>query len=118
MATAVVELLKEYRRVYYRSDNEELPKDVGDLISTNSFAFLIGAAFDRGIDWKRAWEIPYHIARRDMLDPSKLTTATDCELRTLLNNLPVKPRYPNQGVRTLKEAAELADGACCADLRL
>lgn len=109
MTKAVVELLKEYGRANYRSDGQELPKHVADLISANPFAFLIGAVFDRGIAWRRAWEIPYHIAQRRMLDPSKLASATDHELRTLIRNLPVKPRYPNQGVRTLRETARLVN---------
>ena len=108
MVAAVVEVLKEYRRNNYMSDTEELPRHVADLISTNPFGFLIGVIFDRGIAWHRAWEIPYQIAQRGMLEPSRLTAASDFELRTLLNDLPVKPRYPNQGVRTLREAAELA----------
>ena len=108
MEIAIVEQLKNYGRAHYESDRARLPKHVGDLLSACPFAFLIGAVFDRGIKWKRAWEIPYHIAQRDMLDPYKLAKATDNELNALLSILPVRPRYPNEGVRTLREAAELA----------
>ena len=108
MEAAIVEQLKEYGRTHFEADRERLPQHVGDLVSTYPFAFLIGAAFDRGIPWKKAWEIPYHIAQRDMLDPYKIAKAADSELDALLKDLPVKPRYTNDWTRTLRGAAKLA----------
>ena len=108
MEAAIVEQLKEYGRIYFKPDLERLPRHVADLLSTCPFAFLIGAAFDSGIPWKKAWEIPYQIAQRDMLEPYTIAKAADSELDALLNNLPVKPRYSRDSVRTLRDAAELA----------
>lgn len=44
----VVELLVRHRKNNQRSDRASLHKEVGDLVYTDPFAFLIGAAFDRG----------------------------------------------------------------------
>ena len=109
MEETIVKALNEHRSVHRKSDTEDLPKGVADLIDTNPFAFLIGSVFQRGMSWRKAWEIPFHIDLHGMLEPSKLTSATDGELRALFENLPVKPRYPNKGVRTLKEAADLVE---------
>ncbi len=103
---AVVEALKEHGQRYYQPDRERLPKHVGDLVYTNPFAFLVGAAFDRGLPWKSAWEIPYRIDQRGMLDPFKLASSSEARLKRLLESLPVRPRYGG-GARTLKEAAAL-----------
>ena len=52
--TRIVNKLKEYRNRCYVSGRDELPKDIGDLVYTDPFAFLVGAVFDRGMDWKKA----------------------------------------------------------------
>ena len=104
-STSVLKALKEHHARNYESDRDKLPPHIGELVYTNSFAFLIGAAFDRGIPWKKAWEIPYWIERKGMLDPSKLASMTESGLADLLKSLPVRPRYG--GARTLKEAAIL-----------
>ena len=98
---------KAFRAANRQTAFEGLAPHLTDLIDTDSFAFLIGAVFDRAIHWRKAWEIPYHIAQRDMLDPEKIAQASDTDLSRLLHTIPVKPRYPNQGVRTLRDAAEL-----------
>jgi endonuclease III len=107
MEESIVAVLKEHRRLHRKSDSDLLPKDVADLIDNNWFAFLVGSVFQRGISWEKAWEIPYRIDQRCMLEPSKLASATDSELKDLIDNLPVRPRYPNQAIRTLRESAEL-----------
>lgn len=99
--------LKAFRAAHRDPAFSDLPPHVRELIETDRFAFLIGAVFDRAIRWQKAWEIPYHIAQRNMLDPEKISQASDARLSNLLLTLPVKPRYPNQGVRTLRDAAEL-----------
>ena len=108
ISNSVVVELKNYRNHHYKDDINELPKKIRDEVYTNPFAFLIGAAFDRGMDWKQAWEIPYQIKLRGKLDPSILVSMTEEELSLLLESLPRKPRYGiPRGVKTLKDAASL-----------
>ena len=103
-----VEALKAYRDEHYVSDRAMLPKHVGDLVYDDPFAFLIGAAFDRGMPWAKAWEIPWHIAAAGMLAPRKLAAASDRERERLLARLPVGPRWgAAAGAKTLRDAAEL-----------
>ena len=105
---SVVIELKNYRNHHYKDDINELPKKIRDEVYTNPFAFLIGAAFDRGMDWKQAWEIPYQIKLLGKLDPSILASMTEKELSLLLESLPRKPRYGIRiGAKTLKDAASL-----------
>ena len=109
MEETIVKALRDHRSAQRTSDTQHLPRDVADLIDTNPFAFLVGAIFQFQMPWRKVWEIPFHIDRRGMLEPSKLTSATDSELRALFCDLPVSPRYPNKGVRTLKETAALVE---------
>lgn len=109
MGDNIVKALQEHRSAQRTSDTEHLPQCVADQIDTNPFAFLVGAVFQLQMPWRKVWEIPFHIYKRGMLEPSKLTSATDCELRALFCDLPVGPRYPNKGVRTLKETAALVE---------
>ena len=102
-------MLREHRRDHRKADTEFLTKDVADLIDRNPFAFLVGSVFQRGIPWEKAWEIPFHIDQLGMLEPSKLSSASDGELKDLFDNLPVKPRYPNKSRRTLQETAALVE---------
>ena len=92
-----------------RSDREQLPKDGRNFVCTNPFAFLVGAVFDRGMPWKKAWEIPYWIDQEGMLDASKLAKIKRPELVRLLRSLRVKPRYVNQGAETLEDVATLVE---------
>lgn len=104
----LVGTLKDYQRRHYVSDISRLPGGVGDLVSTNSFAFLIGAVFDRGMPWRKAWSIPYELNSRGMLDSAILAGMTEPELATLLESLPVRPRYGCvRGAETLKDSAML-----------
>ncbi len=131
----VVEKLKEYRKKAYwkadhwykldsirklsrgrhrkgsqnsRSDREQFPRDGRNLVDTNPFAFLVGAIFDRGMRWEKAWEIPYQIDQKGMLDASKIAALSEPDLISLLEGLPVKPRYGSKrGAETLKDAAML-----------
>ena len=107
-SNSVVVELKNYRNHHYKDDINELPEKIRDEVYTNPFAFLIGAAFDRGMDWKQAWEIPYQIKLRGKLDPSILASMTEEELSLLLESLPRKPRYGIRiGAKTIKDAASL-----------
>ncbi len=105
MTAGIVQTLMAYREENYVSDRDALPADVGRLVYTDPFAFLVGAAFDRGMPWKRAWEIPYWIHRKGMLDAALLASAPLDALSRLLKSLPARPRYGGAG--TLKSAAEL-----------
>ena len=81
---------------------------VRDLVLHDSFAFLVGASFDRGMLAGRAWEIPYHIKRKGMLNPSVLASMTYLDLERLIDSLPKRPRYGSvKGAKTLKDAAML-----------
>lgn len=106
----IVNKLKEYRDQYYVSGRAELSKDIGDLVYTDPFAFLVGAVFDRGMPWQKAWEIPYHIAQvqKKPLDAATLAAMAESELEHLLKSLPVQPRYGSeQGAKTLWDIAML-----------
>ena len=104
----IVAALIGHRNENLRSDRASLTKEVGDLIYTNPFAFLVGAAFDRGMPWQKAWEIPYRIDQKGQLEASKLAAMEEPDLQRLLESLPVKPRYGCvKGARTLSDAANL-----------
>ena len=104
----VIAALVAHRDDKQRSDRASLPKEVGDLIYINPFAFLVGAAFDRGMPWQKAWEIPYWINQKGQLEASSLASMDELNLQHLLESLPVKPRYGCvQGARTLSDAANL-----------
>ena len=106
--SAVVERLKEYGQARAGSDWDELDLETRILIRGNSFAFLIGVAFDRGMRWQKAWRIPTEIDRQGCLDPALLISKSETELIELLEGLAVRPRYgAKQGARTLSDAAGL-----------
>lgn len=108
MTPKIVKLLVRHRNSAQRSDRASLRKEVGDLVYTNPFAFLVGAAFDRGMPWQKAWEIPYQIDLKGYLDPARLANMKKVDLQHLLESLPVKPRYGcANGARTLSDAAKL-----------
>ena len=104
----IVSALIGHRNRNQRSDKGGLPKEVGDLVYTNPFAFLVGAAFDRGMPWEKVWEIPYRIDQKGKLEPSRLAAMEESDLRRLLESLPVRPRYGcERGARTLGDVARL-----------
>ena len=108
MKSGIVAALVGHRNRNLRSDRGGLPKAVGDLVYTNPFAFLVGAAFDRGMPWAKAWEIPCWINQKGQLEPSSLAAMGQSELQRLLESLPVKPRWGCvRGERTLSDAAKL-----------
>ena len=78
------------------------------LIERNPFAFLLAVAFDRGMPWEKAWQIPAEIDRKGCLDPKRLASMTEGQLIELLNSLPTLPRYGAvQGAKTLADCARL-----------
>jgi endonuclease III len=85
-----------------------LVPDASRLISENSFAFLLGAALDRGMPAEVAWTIPYWL-RQELghLDPRRLADMTEAELLTVLSRLPRRPRYIRDAPRTILEIARL-----------
>ena len=107
MEESIVNALRDHRSAHRTSDTEHLPQGVADLIDSNPFAFLVGAVFQRQMPWRKVWEIPFHIFECGMLEPARIALATDGEIRALLVDLPAKPRFPNRGVRTLKDTAKL-----------
>ena len=110
----IVQGLEEYRKKILRPARESSGEDGGlskriiDFVFNDSFAFLIGAAFQRGMPWERAFQIPYHIYMTGELNAIRLSTMSADELQHLLECLPVKPRYGcAKGARTLKDIANL-----------
>ena len=108
MSSEVATALVRYRNENLRSARADLPQDVGDLVYANPFAFLVAAAFDRGMAWQKAWEIPYWIDRKGKLDAPVLAAMEESDIQRLLEGLPFRPRYGSaEGARTLKDAAAL-----------
>ncbi len=107
-AEAIVECLKDFGHNRPNSDWSELDSDTERLIKGNPFALLLAVAFDRGMPWQKAWQIPAEIHQKGVLDPKLLASMSKAELIDLLNSLPFLPRYgAKQGARTLSEAAHL-----------
>ena len=107
-AEAIVECLKEFGQKRPNSDWSELDSDTERLIRGNPFALLLAVAFDRGMPWQKAWQIPAEIHQKGFLDPKLLASRSEAELIKLLKSLPFLPRYgAKQGARTLSEAARL-----------
>lgn len=111
---SVVAALKKYRKQELRSglegarEADGLSRKIGELVFTDPLAFLIGAAFQRGMPWERAFEIPYHIFIAGQLDAVRLAAMQTDDLQQLLEGLPAKPRYGcAKGARTLKDIANL-----------
>ena len=116
-ASIIVNRLKEYRNQHYVSGRNQLPKHIGDLVYTNPFAFLVGAIFNRRMDWKKVQEIPYYIRKKGKLDAATLAAMTEDKLEDLLRGLDVKPVNCREGAQTLKDAATLVqdlNGDACA----
>ena len=108
---AVTELLKTYGLKRGNEDWSHLDPCTADLIRSNPFAFLVAIAFDRGMSWRKAWQIPAEIDCKGLLDPGLLASMAHLQLVALLDELPVRPRWGSQqGARTLSDAANLVDG--------
>lgn len=104
----MVAALKDHRSKSLLSDEVRLPKKVGKLVFTDPFAFLVGASFQRGMDWRKAWAIPYWISQKGQLNAARLAAMKESELQHLLESLPDRPRYGCvEGARTLVELAKL-----------
>ncbi len=89
-------------------DWSRLDLETENLIRKNPFAFLIAMAFDRGMRWERAYQIPVEIEQKGCLDPKQLAGMTNTELCKLLEGLKIKPRYGAiEGSKTLADAAHL-----------
>ncbi len=102
--TAIVAKLIEHGKQYYQPDAARVPKEV----LFDPFAFLIGVAFNRGMPYQKAWEIPLCIKNKNILDAKKLAAMEKLELQRLLESLSIRPRYGcRQGATTLKDAAML-----------
>ena len=96
--------LIEHEKQYEQLGADRVPKEV----LSDSFAFLIGAAFNSGMPSEKAWEIPLCIKKKGMLDAAKLAAMEKRELERLLESLPIKPRWGlEEGSKTLKTAARL-----------
>ena len=108
-AEAIAERLKDFSHNRPNSDTwSELDSDTESLIRENPFALLVAVAFDRGMPWQKAWQIPAEIHQKGGLDPKRLAVMSEAELIELLNSLPTRPRWgAKQGARTLSDAARL-----------
>ncbi len=102
--TAIVAKLIEHGKQYYQQDAARVPQEV----LSDPFAFLVGAAFNNGMCYQQAWEIPLCIKKKGMLDAAKLAAMERIELQRLLESLPIKPRWGcKKGSQTLKSVAML-----------
>ena len=100
--------LQDINAKHGQSEWEEPPKSVTQLIDSDPFAFLIAMSFDNGLEWRVVASIPFALHRMGFLDPKKLANMAEPELRTLLQELSVKPRWgAAKGAKTLSAAAEL-----------
>ena len=107
-ARAAVNRLKAFGQNRYGSDWSALDSKTRRLIWSNPFAFLIAVAFDRGMPWEKAWQIPTEIERQGCLDPERLAFMSPADLIGLLNRLAVRPRWGSEeGAKTLGDAARL-----------
>ncbi|MDE0164754.1 MAG: hypothetical protein OXL36_06640 [Bryobacterales bacterium] len=107
-AEAIAERLKDFGHNQPNSEWSELDSDTESLVKGNPFALLLAVAFNRGMPWQKAWQIPAEIHKKGVLDPKLLASISKAELVELLNSLPFLPRYgAQQGARTLSEAARL-----------
>lgn len=102
--TAIVAKLIEHGKQYYQPDAARVPKEV----LSDPFAFLVGVAFNRGMPYQKAWEIPLCIKNKNMLNAKKLAAMEKLELQRLLESLSIRPRYGCRlGAKTLEDAARL-----------
>ena len=104
----IVDRLLQLRETRGNKDWDALPPEVAALVRSDPFAFLIAVCFDRGMDWERAWQIPWEIFDKGFLQPERLAGMTESELKTLLDSLPIRPRWGTRiGAKTLSDAATL-----------
>ena len=114
---AAAERLKEYGAERQEGDDwGGLDAESGELVASNPFAFLVAVAFDRGMPWRKAWQIPAEIHRKGLLEPHLLAKMSESELVKLLDGLPIRPRYGTaRGARTLSDAARLVSHRFAGD---
>ena len=69
---------------------------------------MVAVAFDRGMPWQKAWQIPAEIDRKGFLCPELLASKSQAELIELVDSLPIRPRWgAAQGAKTLSAAARM-----------
>ena len=104
----IVVRLLQLHKTRENKDWEALRPEVATLVRSNPFAFLIAVCFDRNMRWERAWQIPWEIHRKGVLQPEHLAGMTESELEELLDSLPIRPRWGTRiGAKTLSDAAKL-----------
>ena len=107
----VVRLLKFGKTI----DPEELvpviEREASRLIRQDPFAFALAAILDRGTKAEIIWSLPYYLRKRlGKLDPHYFARASVEEIRRILEELPVKPRYINDAPITIKEFSQMVVG--------
>ncbi len=107
-AKAIAKKLIEFHTEHY--DNLSFPgssEAVLELLAKDSFALLLGIAFNGGQTAERAWDFPFQLERKNLLDPQKLNSMTVTDLENSLENLFEEPKFPeiaNQDFKSFFES--------------
>ena len=84
-----------------------------DLVFSDPFAFLLACALDRGTKSEIIWKLPYYLRKHfGHLDPGRMGTLSDADVRQALEALPVKPRYMGDALVTILALARLVTKQC------
>ena len=79
-----------------------------ELVTRNSFAFLLAVCLDRGVRSEIIWTFPWAmLSRLGHLDPRILMFMTEDELRKVIDTLSYKPRYTRDAPRTILDLCRI-----------
>lgn len=80
-----------------------------ELVKTDAFARLVGMVFQRGMDWRRAFQVPLDIREKVGLESQFIASMNHGQREALLREIPTQLRWgPKIGALTLGGAAALA----------
>jgi len=83
-------------------------EEADDLVFSDPFAFLVACSLDRGTKSEIIWKLPYYLRKHfGHLDPARISTLSEADVRQALEVLPVKPRYIGDAVLTILALSRL-----------